>query len=404
MKSKILTVSLMGFITIAICYSANQITSKASAFRPSETSEVSSTFYTDSSGLNSLEPDNTQSSNTPTTEQKKDVTPPSTTPTKKANSTLAPTKDVSPTKEVVKATPTPTKKPTATKAATKKPVASKAPTGPLKVPIIHSVSAPGKVVYTSSDNISYIDASNISKGYIAVKYTGSNKKVKVQIKHNSETYNYDLTTNKTYEYYPLQLGNGTYTVNVLENIAGTKYSILQTETLDVKLSNSNQVFLQPSQYVWFTQSSNVVKVSAEVCHGKTKTIDKISAIFKYVTNNITYDYEKAKAAPVGYLPNVDSIIKSKKGICFDYAAVFAAMCRAQGIPTKLITGYVAPNGVYHAWNEVYSKEKGWITVSFYLKTSGFNIVDPTFYANMDSDESAAKYIGNGSNYKNYHIY
>ena len=79
------------------------------------------------------------------------------------------------------------------------------------------------------------------------------------------------------------------------------------------------------------------------------------------------------------------------------------MCRAQGIPTKLITGYVSPSGTYHAWNEVYTPEKGWITVSFYLKTSGFNLVDPTFYSNMD-DKEAAEYIGNGGNYKNYHVY
>ena len=162
--------------------------------------------------------------------------------------------------------------------------------------------------------------------------------------------------------------------------------------------------MYPNQYVWFTQNSAVVKKSAQVCHGYTKTIDKISAIFEYVTTSIRYDYNKAKTVKSGYLPNVDEILTIRKGICFDYAAVMASMCRAQGIPTKLITGYVAPNGVYHAWNEVYTKEKGWITVTFYLKTSGFNLVDPTFYANMDSDESAAKYIGNGSNYTNYHIY
>jgi len=403
MKSKIFTISLMGIIMIVICYSANHITSKANEFTPTATSIEATNNVTEKNDSQSDKISNTSSiTPTQTTETEnptKDTTKPSVVPTKKATKkpTIKPTKKTT-TEPTQKATAKPTIKPTV------KPTKVPLPSGPVKIPTIASVSAPGEVVYTSSDNNAVIDASNINKGYIAVKYSGDNKKVKVQVKHNGEVYNYDLASDSKYDYYPLQLGNGEYTINVLENISGTKYSILHTETINVKITNPNSIFLQPNQYVWFTQSSNVVKVSAQVCNGKNTTLKKISAIFNYVTSNITYDYAKAKSAPVGYLPNVDEILKTGKGICFDYAAVFAAMCRAQGIPAKLITGYVAPNGVYHAWNEVYTKEKGWITVSFYLKSSGFNLVDPTFYSNMDSDKEAAKFIGNGTNYQNYHIY
>ena len=39
------------------------------------------------------------------------------------------------------------------------------------------------------------------------------------------------------------------------------------------------------------------------------------------------------------LPSVDETLKTKKGICFDYAALMTAMLRSQGIPTKLEIGY-----------------------------------------------------------------
>lgn len=54
---------------------------------------------------------------------------------------------------------------------------------------------------------------------------------------------------------------------------------------------------------------------------------------------LTYDKKKAQTVQSGYLPNVDQVLASKTGICFDYAALMTAMLRSQGIPTKLVVGY-----------------------------------------------------------------
>ena len=52
-----------------------------------------------------------------------------------------------------------------------------------------------------------------------------------------------------------------------------------------------------------------------------------------------------------YLPDVDSTLSEKKGICFDFAALMCCMLRSQGIPTQLVIGYA--DACYHAWNRVY---------------------------------------------------
>ena len=70
------------------------------------------------------------------------------------------------------------------------------------------------------------------------------------------------------------------------------------------------------------------------------------------------------------------------------------MLRSQGVPTKIIFGYVAPNDLYHAWNMFYTKEKGWITVSFEVGDDTWNRIDLTFSAGGASDE----FIGDGSHY------
>ncbi len=65
-------------------------------------------------------------------------------------------------------------------------------------------------------------------------------------------------------------------------------------------------------------------------------------------SNVDYDYDKAQNIVdnnvTGYLPDPDETLSTKKGICYDYAALAAAMLRSQGIPTKLITGYVSSGG------------------------------------------------------------
>jgi len=104
--------------------------------------------------------------------------------------------------------------------------------------------------------------------------------------------------------------------------------------------------------------------------------------------------------PSGYVPVPDETMNTGMGICFDYASLAASMLRSQGIPTKLIFGYVAPDDLYHAWNMVYTEESGWITVEFKVSEESWNRVDLTFSANG----SDAKFIGNGENYADVYEY
>lgn len=290
-------------------------------------------------------------------------------------------------------------------APAKLPTPKPTPKATVVIPTIKSVDAPGDVVYKNDNSTAKIDASNTSKGYVAVKYTGSKSKVKVIITHSDSSYTYNIGKNK-YTYYPLQMGNGKYNISVYENVSGSSYMPVLQQDITVSIKNSDDVYLYPNQFVWFNQDSKVVNKSAQVCAGCESDFDKVSAIFKYVTDNISYDTSKASSVTSGYIPDISSILNSGKGICFDYASVFAAMCRAQGIPTKLAIGYVKQsNGmVYHSWNYVYTKEKGWITVSFYLNKTGYNLVDATFYSTISDKSDAADFINKNSHYQVYQYY
>ncbi|HBD63297.1 MAG TPA: transglutaminase [Clostridiales bacterium] len=242
-------------------------------------------------------------------------------------------------------------------------------------------------IYKSSK--SEIDASNASEGYIKVKYLNeTTKKLKVIIDKGTSQYTYDLNNKGDYDTYTLQLGDGSYKIRVFENISDNKYATVQTSTITVKLKDQNAPYLVPNQMVNFNDQSETVKKAKELTEGKTTDIEKLDVIYDYVISNITYDNEKAKTVKSGYLPSIDDILNKNKGICFDYAAVMAAMLRSESIPSKLVMGYTSNLSAYHAWNEVYTEETGWIVLNeMYFDGNQWRLMDSTIASSAKQSNS-----------------
>ena len=70
-----------------------------------------------------------------------------------------------------------------------------------------------------------VDVSNIEEGYFMAAVQKANKhKLKLQVVHGDEKLTYDLNSDGDYEVFPLQLGEGKYTIALYENVSGKKYS------------------------------------------------------------------------------------------------------------------------------------------------------------------------------------
>jgi len=273
---------------------------------------------------------------------------------------------------------------------------------------VNTPSASGSAVKQNSSAV--IDYSNVKDGYVMVAWTGGDSpKLKVQTKGPSGvTYTYNLRADGTYETFPMSDGSGKYTVSVYKNVSGTKYSTVLSASLTASLTDEFAPFLRPNQYVNFTQDSAAVSKAAALVSqaGAKKNLDKVAAVYNYVVNNLTYDKDKAKTVKSGYLPNVDQVMASGRGICFDYAALMAAMLRSQGVPVKLVVGNAASgnNVVYHAWLNVWSEEDGWVDSAIYFDGSTWKLMDPTFASSGKQSSSIMEYIGDGSNYTAKFLY
>ena len=152
------------------------------------------------------------------------------------------------------------------------------------------------------------------------KYTGSNAKPKLQLTGTDGiTYTYSLY--KDYSTFPLTSGDGTYQVGVYENVSDDRYTTLLSETFSVTLTDPLKPYLYPNQYVNFTADSLPVAKAEELADGASSDLDIISSVYNYIITHFTYDYSKASSVTSGYLPDIDEVFTSEKGICFDYAAV-----------------------------------------------------------------------------------
>lgn len=301
-------------------------------------------------------------------------------------------RDVSDTSETVSQTASET---TAAPAASETTTAS-VYTKPAEI-IIPDVKVPlasGASVF--AEEKAELDYSNAADGYVSVVYSGSSAQAKLRIANGSVQYDHDISVGGQRDFIPL-MGSGSYTVKVYEHVSGKNFAPVLSGEFEVSMKNEADTFLYPNKYVNFGQSSECVKKAAEVCAGKSGDVEEIAAIFGYVADNISYDKQLAATVKSGYIPDPDKTIASGTGICFDYASLFAAMCRSRGIPARLVIGYAEPN-IYHAWNEVYTEETGWITPELFLKKKGYNIADATFYSSNSDKKKIADYISDDGNY------
>lgn len=214
-----------------------------------------------------------------------------------------------------------------------------------------------------------IDDSQVALGKVGIYFnTGTSKKIKLMITKGNEKYSYNLQNLKQTVYFPLQMGNGQYSVKVYENTEGNRYRALAGKDINVSLTNPNSVYLQSVQEIDWDDQRKAIKVAQKLIEDRSKELGRklteeeiTRLLYEYIIERIVYDYNKVNELTATYLPNIDDTVTSQKGICYDYSSLFAAMLRNQGIPTKMAKGYSTFTDVYHAWNEIYVGGK-WLIV------------------------------------------
>ena len=106
--------------------------------------------------------------------------------------------------------------------------------------------------------------------------------------------------------------------------------------------------------LWDTQTE---ELADEICKGCDTDAEKVQAIYNWMIANLEYDYNYN--ALFQYF-DVRKTLRTKKGVCFDFSHLFAALCRSQNIPCYAVDGIsYKDNSVQHTWNRVYYGGTWW---------------------------------------------
>ena len=104
-----------------------------------------------------------------------------------------------------------------------------------------------------------------------------------------------------------------------------------------------------------SQTTTVDQLGSYIARTFTTQEARIRAVFVWITDHIRYDVDNMQQA--AYYENEADLppatLRTRKGVCMDYAALFAALANKAGVKTYLVVGYTGTEGCVrmgmHAW-------------------------------------------------------
>ena len=105
--------------------------------------------------------------------------------------------------------------------------------------------------------------------------------------------------------------------------------------------------------LWDTRTE---ELADEICAGCDTDAEKVQAIYSWIMQNFEYDYDYY--AFIQYF-NVRRTLRTRKGVCYDFSNLFAALCRSQNIPCYVVDGTSYETAAQHTWNRVYYNSSWW---------------------------------------------
>lgn len=86
-------------------------------------------------------------------------------------------------------------------------------------------------------------------------------------------------------------------------------------------------------------------------HGASRRVEPVQrALWMMERLHQNFEYETGSTS---VQTTAGQAFDQGRGVCQDYAHIFLALCRADGIPARYVAGIISGEGESHAWTEVY---------------------------------------------------
>jgi hypothetical protein len=133
-------------------------------------------------------------------------------------------------------------------------------------------------------------------------------------------------------------------------------ALVRNRSVEYNLPFSTQNLSIPSQFQIYTRPEYFIEshhhmikdLARDIAQDHGELIPFIKTAMRTVTEILHYEPQRHERGAA-------FAIEQKCGDCTEYAALFAALCRARGIPARLISGFASlgKNWERHGWSEVW---------------------------------------------------
>lgn len=186
-----------------------------------------------------------------------------------------------------------------------------------------------------------------------------------------------------------QFVNTTFLEPVMGSAAVKKIPIIMSNSLKNAIANlsaeGRMHFLVYFNGVTIDEAvisnSEIDETALNIIGDETDDKEKAYLIYEWICANIDYDYEKAASIDEdssSVVSGASIAYATKTGVCFDFACLYVAMCRAADLQVRFISGLGYDGATWgdHAWNQVYDPgEERWIDVDTTFGSNGRNYFD-----------------------------
>jgi len=145
-------------------------------------------------------------------------------------------------------------------------------------------------------------------------------------------------------------------------------------------------YLQPNAFIQ-SDDSKIVSQSAKILSGEKWASEAARKLNEWV-------YGALVKKPVASIPSALEVLNTREGDCNEHTALYTALARAAGIPTRMAAGIVyMENGFYyHAWPEVWIGK--WLAVDPTFNQFPADATHIRFVAgNLDRQSDIIKLVG-----------
>jgi len=122
----------------------------------------------------------------------------------------------------------------------------------------------------------------------------------------------------------------------------------------------------------------IVSTAENVVEEEENPHEMALRIYRFVADTLTYEIQLEERGALWALQN-------RRGDCSEYSYLFVALCRAVGIPSRVVTGfafntYTEPLSDGHMWAEYYLENYGWVPTD--LSWNLFDEMDSRHFASL----------------------